>query len=354
MKLFTVRRWETARRPFFCSFVLLFVVMGGADLQAQDANALARRFLDEAPPCWELLKDQQFQLRGKIRAAWTWGKTSGHAETDIKEKSGNQLRSPQPLPDGQENDNTAYVVNADYIFSLKRKAQNALWVLSDFQKKGKDFRLPTRFQEEGGIGYGVQTVLLNCGAFLPDLVRQPSFRVVRAAVENREGAEFIRVDYDNTHPVNQKPIQSVQSGTMLLDPARCWCVREFEVHTGALNDESVTRSDVIEIRDSSVAHFPLPVHIASTTKHRQFSPDGKAKEEVFTSTGDMRYDLEEPYPLADAEFRLPAFGLPEPAEPPQPLWQRWYVWAITAGLACLAAAAVCSQFLRRKKPKSDS
>jgi hypothetical protein len=336
-----------------CSLVLLLVA--AADGLAQDEEALKQRFLDEAPRSWDALIGHAFQLRGQIRTTWKRGNLSGRLISEIKEKPGNRLWQLESADsDAQGSEYTVYASNSDYIFKLKRKSMKSMnlpWVMVDFQRKepGREFQLPAEYREEGGLSEGLQSSGLTAVSWskLPDLVRQPSFRVARAAVENRDGLEFVRIDFENPHPFDQKPFEPVQSGTLLLDPERSWCVRGYEVHAQYANDSPVCHSDVIEVRDSSVPHLPLPARFASTTTHHQF---GKGTtEEVFTETVDAQYNVEEPLTLPDSDFRLPAFGLPEPEGPATRPW--WSLWAVGASLACIAAAGVWWWLLRRKAPK---
>ena len=242
-----------------------------------------------------------------------------------------------------------YALNPSYIFSLRRKSADSPWVLTDMTKKqpGVEFRLPqNRYQDE--IGWGVQCVLTTAGwSQLADLVRLPSFHVTRTALVRQDAAELVQIEFDNRHPVGQGRFEPAQSGTLLLDPERSWCVRGYEIHGEFVNSLSVCRSDVITVRDSSVPHLPLPVHIAYSSTSKATA--GSSAGQTITSSLDAQYDLDEPHPLPDSDFTLAAFGLPEPEGPATRPW--WSLWAVGASLACIAAAVVWWWFLRRKVPK---
>jgi len=62
---------------------------------------------------------------------------------------------------------------------------------------------------------------------LPDLVRQPTFRVVQASTVQGDGTELIQIDFDNLHPLNSTGTRfcPTQGGSLLLDPNRLWTLR---------------------------------------------------------------------------------------------------------------------------------
>ena len=338
-----------------CS-VLLLLGFAGPGLKAQDDEALKKRFMDEAPRSWDAFNAHVFELQGRNRVVFKkQGKETTVMTGEFKEKPGCRLLESEDADlENQTTDYQLYGSNPNYIFSLRRKSADSPWVLTDMTKKqpGVEFQLPqNEYQYE--IGRGVQSVLTEAGySQLGDLVRLPNFHVLHAALINQEGSELAQIEFANRHPVGQGRFEPVQSGTVLLDPQRSWCVRGYVIHAEFGNAQEVCRSDVITVRDSSAPHLPLPVHIAKTRTTK--ATEGTYAGQTITGSSDLQYDLEEPHPLPDSDFRLAAFGLPEPSEPARPLRQRWYMWAITAGLILLVAAMAYSRFLRRKTPKSES
>ena len=331
----------------------VFLLLGFASpgLKAQDEEALKKRFMDDAPRSWAAFNAHVFHLQGRLRLVIKkQGKEIAKKTWEFKEKPGCRLAESEDTDlESQTTDFRLYASNPNYIFSLRRKSADSPWALTDMTKKqpGVEFQLPqNEYQYE--IGSGVQSVLtVAARSQLADLIRQPSFHVIHAALVRQEGPELVQIEFDNRHPVSQGPFEPVQSGTVLLDPERSWCVRGYEIHTEFSNSLSICRSDVIAIRDSSVAHLPLPVHIAHTTTSEVTEP-GYAGQTI-ASSSDLQYDLEEPHPLPDSDFRLAAFGLPEPELPATRPW--WSLWAIGTALLCIAAAGVWWWFLRRKAAK---
>jgi hypothetical protein len=340
------------RRPilYLCgSFALFLGVLENSGF-AQDMDALKQRFLQEAPRGWDVLNTHAFEIQGHVRMVMkVAGKEDFRGSWVIKAKPSNQLSQAEATDANGQMTYSVYAENAYYAFALKRKSADFPWVLTDIRKKqpGVDLKLPDDYRNEG-IGQGIQTALTTpAWSKLADLVRQPSFQVRRAAIVNQDGLELVQIDFDNAHPLKQGQFEPVQSGTVLLDPERSWCLRGYEIHARFENALDVCRSDIIEIRDSSSPHIPLPVHIADTTIS-QATEAGYVGQRV-TKSSDLRYDLLEPHPLPDNDFRLAAFGLPEPEGSVTQPW--WSLWAIGASLLCIAAAGIWWWFLRRKAPK---
>ena len=101
-----------------CSFALLLGVTYGS-LNAQDDEALKKRFLDEAPRAWEALNAHVFQLQGRIKVDMKWGTTSSSVNQEIKGIADNQLSEIDiTRPSSQTNTYSVHASNPDYIFTL--------------------------------------------------------------------------------------------------------------------------------------------------------------------------------------------------------------------------------------------
>lgn len=297
-----------------------------------------------------MLNSHVFQLQGRVTSVIKSGTTNTTVRWLFKEKPGNRLSQVEITEEGKGLDYAVYGSNPDYVFILKRKSPDSPWVLRDFKKKptDQDFRLPEEYRSAGALGSGLQGILTTVSVSrLADLVREPNFRVAHAAVVKQNGAELVRIEFENPHSMKQVPFEPIQSGAILLDPQQSWCLRGYEVHSQHSNSLSTLRSDIVEIRDSSTRGFPLPVHIADTTTSQATEPEYLGQ--TYVSSSDMQYDVDETRPPADSDFRLPAFGLPEMQEPATRPW--WSLWAVVASFVCIAAAGVWWWFLRRKAPK---
>jgi hypothetical protein len=331
-----------------------FLLLAGGSSRAQDSTSLVQQFLTEAPRDWDRFNSHTFQLQGRIRMVVK----SKAVETiqgywEIKDKPDHRL-SVVHIKDlkNRTEEQSVYAYNPDYRFSLRRRSSDAPWILADWmvRQPGTNHKLLNAYNDE--IGSGIQRSLLSVYAMrVDDLIRQPNFRAIRGETVSRDGQEWIQIDFTNQHILNDKgSFDPIQSGTLVFDPKQSWCLRGYEIRTKHSNSESVIRSDVIEVRESSVPRFPLPVRIAYTKTSLATEP-GYVGQTVITSL-DTQYEIQEPYSPADEEFRLSAFGLPEPQgvtwDRPTP--RSVYLLAAAGGFALLAV--VLRWLARRYRPST--
>jgi hypothetical protein len=98
--------------------------------------------------------------------------------------------------------------------------------------------------------------------------------------------------------------------------------------------------NVLEFGDSGTS---LPVAKRAVRKIKGRSDTG----DTFDNEWRFDYDLRVPrrLPAAD-EFRLSAFGLPEPMGMPGPRRSHWYIWLALAGVGAILLALVCKKRAR--------
>jgi hypothetical protein len=316
----------------------------GQALGADGDAGLQRRFLEEAPRRWRECLAHEFSLRGVSTAVLTKdGKDYTRCKFDRKQRPGHRLAQAwlEQVEEGKHTERLdAY--NPDYLIELSRRAEGQPWVLMQLAMKTSASSFDAAPSYRYGLKDSVQAVLFQVSdAKLTDLVQQPSFRVVGAKEVRRGGDRLVLVEFDNAHDVKDTPSCNVQGGTMVLDPSRSWCVREYDVRVKYTGPVGTERSDTIELRPSKEPAFPLPVKLVTTQK--LFSEEAKKS---YVIRFERTYDLDESNPPGEDEFRLSAFGLPEPgtvrATP------RWHFWAAVGGLCAFALAFLLRVFGRRR------
>lgn len=309
-------------------------------LQAQASEEqLKQRFRDEAPRRWQEYKAWAQGLQGSsIRHGKSFKdrvliKRNAECLLLIDERL--ESSSADAPPYGE-----VYAINPAYSFALKRKGRDDRWVLVGLQlrKDGipADIEQVLRPSRESTPG-----LIAVYGESLLTLVRQPTFQVFRAAPVHREGEELVQIDFDNTHPVAiGEGFFPIQSGSIILDPARFWCVRSYDVRGRHPRQQASRRMD-IELRDPA-AKYPVPKRYVEI---RDVTTEGSGRS-VAQYVTDIDYSEPSPFP-ADEEFTLTAFGLPEP---PGIEWKRptpWWLWGTVLAFALLVVAGVFAWLKRR-------
>jgi hypothetical protein len=264
------------------------------------------------------------------------GKDYGRSRTEFKSNSVCKLTLAEATgPEDWGGELIAF--NSMYGFTLGRKAPDAPWVLKDLAMGDN------RHNRTGWEAYDQAAVLgwtTVDNVRLADLVREPNFRVTGAKAIERDGAELIQIDFDNTHVPAAPLYILIQSGMLLLDPDRFWMLRGFDVRDRSAQGEHSSKGEY-EVRSSSTK-APIPKRLVQVSKG--LMKGGR----VMTIT--KEYDLSEvTTPPGEEEFTLSAFGLPEPQGV---IWQkpsRWYLWFIGVGVACLVIGAYLWHRLHRHK-----
>jgi hypothetical protein len=185
---------------------------------------------------------------------------------------------------------------------------------------------------------------------LTEVIRKPYFQILRASPIQYEGENLVEIAFDYRHTFEKgKPeYNMVQTGSMILDPQRFWCIRRLDLKLKSLVGVARETSE-IELVGPTMP-FPLPKR--AVTKANWSLTAGKQAGKARTTSYQWEFDLKKPSNLpSDEEFTLSAFGLPEP---PGLEWKRptpWYLWVGLAGIVCLALG-VGVRWLRQRAAAS--
>lgn len=290
---------------------------------------LRERFLKQAPKAWNEYRLLAQRLDGTISASKTIGqKPYLHVRSEYKHNRNCRLCLEQSLlPESPNGELVA--CNNKYAFQLVRKSTNGLWVVQGIEEKREDG--DGLYKEVRDQLTPVYWLVRAHSENLADLVRQPNFRILSAVAINQYGTDLVQITFDNTHqePVDGKPYFTIQSGKLVLDPARHWCLRACELHNKHSNADAKIKIET-DLQDG-VAGFPIPRHSLEVSD--QMRQDGRL---VLTSIWDFELNESTSLP-SDDEFTLAAFGLPEPF-PGTPPHGHWYLWLALAGGSGLVLA----------------
>ena len=300
----------------------LFLVVALADCGEPE---LRRRFLTEAPIAWEKYRAFTATLQGTCEALFIHnGEKYSHTRHQVVSNS--RCRSVR-IDDLVHKDVIVMAYNDDYSFHVRRPGAKNGWRFEQLALKTTN---AAEFERKSGevrsIDYSGASALIQAhGEHLATLIKQETFRVVRASDVDRDNEKMVEIIFTNSHPITDRPFVAIQSGTIILDPNRSWCLRAGETTCKYANGDMKTTIET-EIHPGT-GEFPVPKRYVT----RSQSTSGDQKTQVHT----IEYDLQKPSTMPpDGEFYASVFGLPEPISvKPPPAPTRWWLWLSLAALA---------------------
>jgi len=224
--------------------------------------------------------------------------------------------------------------NPRYSFHLLRPRIGADWVLHEWspaEKVAPDSEMGRLYNT---ISKGAWPNFIVNIMSLPDLLKDPTFRIKSGEYFDRDGRQFLRVFFTQGDPGSKK--SALWDGSMIVD-TKFWCLSEYAIKitvAGMTVQEKATSEYV-----GNGAGIALPVRWVKIQHRPKF-----ASETVF----DM--SVEEYHAVPEVEFTLTAFGFPEPmGMPPVNRTSRWWMWIMGGGLACIVGASFWFRRIRRRK-----
>lgn len=180
---------------------------------------------------------------------------------------------------------------------------------------------------------------------LSQFVVDPSFKILKVSKESENGHELVRFDYTYSHDNSKKGAQVTGRGSIYLDPSRYWCVRR-SVLSSAMTIKGLPFSDQKHEYEFEVVDHPSGFPLVKTRTSHDSYYSYKTKKRL-VSNERIDYDWEVNDSVADTEFTLSAFGLPEPMGSKAPERPRAWLWLIAAAVG-LAVLAVFFAWLKRR------
>jgi hypothetical protein len=199
--------------------------------------------------------------------------------------------------------------NEDYGFTLQRPRNSETWILTNFT-------CDPELVAAGSIRSARRITcvgLRSSTGWLPEMVDEPGFSVDHAETRNVAGETLVDVTFRYLHTGQDD--NYAEEGHMLLDPSRCWLLREAEVKVRE-PPEPVGGSHAIHVEYKDSDGLPVP-------KRRVMSIDVQATEPVAERGGTVEthddlvceYDFNRVAEARERDFTLSAFGIPEPVRP---------------------------------------
>ena len=249
-----------------------------------------------------------------------------------KSNGGNTLVITTPEPGLTE---TVYCRNSKYAFALKRTASDASdqpWFITDVGPVAPTVEI---FFRRLSVESFFAPQLSIGSMYLPSVYGTPSF-VIKNVAPVRRGAETLAlVTFAYTPPKGEAPFSWPVSGTFLLNPATSWTVVEYDADF-AMTGRASPNHRVVH---NTYAKSPegVPIVTASTIDVR----GGGQPAMSFSMDESMVFNRP-----PDADFTLPAFGLPEIG---LGATRRLGPWALVGGGILMISAAASFFALKRKR-----
>jgi hypothetical protein len=306
------------------SFIIVIVselLVMGHPLFAQESE-LQAKFLSEYTPAEAKLKAfyRKVRMRGAI---YTWDEKSGKEALDAQQvllANGLWLRlerTEERVTKARAAGGLSVTVAGPYGFRLQKNARTGQFAILEITKEPKQM---------------ARNIWLN----------GPSFFAPFAFYEGSV-ADFFQVDdgyVKKFEDIGQGDNRSVKiwwgrkkvtqwSGWFLFAPERCWALQEYQ--WGSAKTTFVTRARF----EYDAKEEAIPI-IRRARYWRE-----EAGKRIWSETHEITEVS--PEEIAEEEFRLTAFNLPEPNWIAAPHGSRWYLWF---GLAAIAALALSFLFRR--------
>ncbi len=332
---------------------LIVTLSLGAPVRApaeENDPALRDRFLKEAPEAWRTYEAKARALQGRFSFHMSQSYKGLEVENsyEMKANANGKLAktSRKRSIEGKTEHNVHEVVgfNQKYAFVLKQRTDNASWVVAQLVDL-RDSGIPREIQQTFDIFEQDVLELVKIRITrLVDLVEFPDFRVLRCRKILSEGNEVAEITFDCPHNIKDQKTD-IHGGILVLDPARLWCLRSYEVQTKFSGGSARSKRDVLQYAENGQL-LPAPKRVVQEVNATFDPPDPHTNKQ----TWQLDYDLAVPSKLPkDEEFTLSAFGLPEPPGLSNSAPIRWYLWASVLGVGCLVLAGLLRWRARRSE-----
>lgn len=281
--------------------------------------------LEEAQRGWEEIQRSTDHFRGV--AIETCEAVAGLPATESWKTrqefafSGESILYKFAVLEGEPVPESVQAINPDYAFNIKGDGEGK-WSL---RHVGGSERVQKQLTHTAQPLY-ISTIIDM--EPLPWLVSQPGFKLKRISDVSTSEETLAKMEFESTAVF--RPDYRITGGTITLDVERLWAVRDYSVNIQL--DAPGTVVSRVEY-DPANKTFPIPVRAV--------------KDQKFTSAGvHRRYTIDyqsfEKAKTPESEFRLTAYGLPEPSGSGR-LWQ----FVLIGGLVLIAAAGLIYVSRRR-------
>jgi hypothetical protein len=228
--------------------------------------------------------------------------------------------------------------NPAYSFELSRPNPGKNWAASQIEI-GNNRYLGTLDRSIVDFVFGLVTGQFRIQDSIPmaEALQKKEFAIRKVSDAQVGGRRLVKLefDWDKTKSIPAMKL----SGWVNLDPNSYWhiCGARYDVARKGFDDTREIEYEYAKLKDG------LPVVKRSTIKS-----DGKDDQgRKYVSTLVVDWTVREQEKVAEREFKLSAFGLPEPMEREEAGARPYHLWLFAAALGFFCLAGACQSLKNR-------
>jgi hypothetical protein len=296
---------------------------------------LIERFRTEAPVAWQKLADG-LRVGFESPSELNYGSPGSASDAVVAEGSTRETRLHR-VKGGHELVETRYekgdragtrrveAINSAYAFELAMRPPSNRWALESLERKAIDHD----DREHSHVGSPAFSGVKIEGNWLTDLVDSKGFHIESAEVDP-DDVDIVCVRFKSAYAVDKT--NTILGGKLCFDSKRFWTLTSYNVAEQSASKGTIEESIAYQDLDgfpfprTMVVTYSFPPHDFTRYVYR-FGPPSRNVDED--------------------DFRLSAYGLPEPGEPPGLARGRLWAVLIVLGVICLIVAVI----LRQRSPQ---
>ncbi len=335
-----------------CIAAMCLHAVAGGGQKTDDVRDFKVRFREHAPAAWQTIRTILGRLQVKIFAKTTRdGMPLQEGEVEIRQNAQCKMRMDKnSLKPAQ----TVQAYNPLYSFDLRKEAPHRPWTVESLEMSEKGRKTASHHVTHSVTDSVLYSVVRLAQTDIEDLIKQPTFSIISVRPVQKESVSVIEVCFANRHDREKRPFCPIQAGTIYFDAARSWCIRSAVLDVEYLGASGKQYHDVVLSEDSSGSFIPrrwVGRTMSFPTQETKINP-GKKTVTIVTEVDFQVKGIS--HMPGDQEFRLSAFGLPEPMGvvwEGNSSWQMWLVGgALAAGILMILFRHLKHQAAARKKP----
>jgi hypothetical protein len=319
----------------YLAVLALALALGGSSRQTK-AQDWTQRFQNDAPKNWAEYANLAKRIQGSCVKTYTNRKTRelyGIERVECKQSNASVWTILEKLGP-KEFSSLLFATTPTYAFQLTRHDANSAWVIAAIDSPAKDVAGPGIPREMAF--HSICPGLMVGPTWLPNLVKDPDFRITSATGIDPQDQRLVRIDYSFTPAGEHHEI--TRSGFAILDSQHYWLVNEYEVAADDGHGGKGKFGGVVEY-STGPGEIPLATHC----KFRRWGVNAKSEPVDYDDIRDFDLVLRD---VPEDAFLLSALGLPEP--PTEPRNSHLFLVLAGVGIGCLCTAVAIRTLLRRR------